>query len=34
MGAVHVPEEKNTTTLFASKLVGVVGANVPEAVNE
>jgi hypothetical protein len=33
-GAVHVLDEKNTITLAASKLVGVVGANVPEDVNE
>jgi hypothetical protein len=28
-----VPEEKNTATLLARKLVGVVGANVLEDVN-
>jgi hypothetical protein len=28
-----VLDEKNTITLFASKLVGVVGAKVPEEVN-
>jgi hypothetical protein len=28
-----VPEEKKITVLAASKLVGVVGANVPEVVN-
>jgi hypothetical protein len=28
-----VLEEKNTITLLASKLVAVVGANVPEDVN-
>jgi hypothetical protein len=33
VGAVHVPDEKNTIVLTESKLVAVVGANVPEDVN-